>query len=340
MPKLSPGILLIAFFAILMGLAAAYVVKRQLAREPVKTQVVVERPQLIPLASMDIPVGRTVTIGDLMLVPITAQQWLARHLPREVLNNPQQVLGRILKVPIAKGEAFTPDSFYPDGMSPALATRLEPGFRAVTVSVSRIEALDGQAVPGSLVDVLFRTTPVPKEEIPETTTVLLKDIKVLAIGTNSTPGLHGGIEPKATKTAVTLAVSAEQAARLLVVEGHGELSLALRPADDAMAAAEGSLTLRDVLNLPPPAPKLVPFVAEIYRGGRRQTVVFAGTQVAEESFGGLDVLPPKPKEPSPTPEPEPPTEPEPDAAPRAKPAKRWSPPSAMTLAEPLADSFR
>jgi hypothetical protein len=102
-----------------------------------------------------------------------------------------------------------------------------------------------------------------------------------------------------------LAVTPQQAQELRVVEGHGDLSLSLRSDQENVAGvAPAPLTLAELLHIPPKLKEPEPFIAEIYRAGKRQTLVFAGTQVAKEDFGGLDIGKPKPP-PAPAPAPSP-----------------------------------
>jgi pilus assembly protein CpaB len=285
--QISPGILLIGFFAILIGLAGAYVVKRALstpAPQPVATPV--EKPLAVVLAAIDLQPGRIIRSGDIMNMQLTQAQFRVRKWPPVMLNDAKQVIGRMVQRPIGKGKPFEPDSFYPEGTGPDFAARLAPGLRAVTVLL-KTDALPSKAAPSSLVDVIFRAAAAKDASIPEVTQVLMQDVEILAIGDNSTPGIQGGIEAKEELHPITLAVSAEQAMKLKVAEGHGELSLALRnPEDRARASSISGLTLREMLSLPPISQ---PFVAEIYRGGQRQTLTFLPKGGIVEHFGGSPV---------------------------------------------------
>lgn len=323
MRQFSPGLLLLVFFAALIGLGGAYMVKKSLQKPPAPVVVKPKEPvQLLILAAVDIPPGRVVHSGDIMNVQLTRTQFAARKWPAVMLADGKQIIGRTVKRLTKKGEPFEPDSFYPEGTGPDITEQLEPGLRAVTVSVVGNSAFPEQAMPGSLVDVIFRSTPDPKQRIPEVTRVLMERVKILAVGNNSTPGLQGGIDPKADSQTVTLAVNPQQATILKVAEGHGDLTLALRSnSDSEVDALNFDLTLSQLLRVPPEQPPPQPpqpFVAEIYRNGQRQTLTFkptGGVQADQFSAPPL-TLPPPPTQPAP-PNPTPPA-----ANPPADPTSR------------------
>jgi pilus assembly protein CpaB len=300
--QFTPGILLLVFFAALIGLGGAYVVKKSLQKPPPVVAVKPKEPvRLVILAAVDIPPGRVVHSGDFMNLQLSQKQFAARKWPPVMLADGKQIIGRTIKRLTKKGEPFEPDSFYPEGTGPDITDQIEPGLRAVTITVEGASAFPSQAMPGSLVDVIFRSKPDPKERIPEVTRGLMERVKILAVGNNSTPGIQGGIDPEADSQTVTLAVLPTQATILKVAEGHGVLTLVLRAAgDDSFDIVDSSLTLSQLLRIPPEQPPPQPFVAEVYRNGQRQTLTF-------KPSGGVlnDQLPPVQPLPAPPPVDEP-----------------------------------
>ena len=288
MSRITPGTMIVAIFAVLFGLVGAYAVKRHLAGPAVAATV--ERTLRIPLASIDLPPDKPIRLGDIMLVPMTPAQMQERGLPLEVMANTQQIIGRILREPVLKGEPFVSTKMYPEGMGPSVAERLKPGLRAVTVAIKGTGALQGFASPGSHVDVLFRNFGDDKRDVPETTVTLVEDVEVLAFGTNAVPDVRNSGE----QGTVTLAVSAVQANALKVVEGRGDFSLALRNPDDAsLAGNSGPQTMEELLKLP----RKQVLTTDIYRGGTRQTLTFDRGLLVQESFGGQPLAPDKPQTP-------------------------------------------
>ncbi len=267
MSRVSPGTLIVGIFALLFGLAGAFAVREYLRPAPVEPEVVVEVPSVVPLASIDLEPGRPLTISDIMLVSLTKEQLQERDLPPEYMTNPQQIVGRILRKGMTKGEAFGTTRFYPEGMGPPLSDRLRPGLRAVTIALG--DSSTGLTTPGSHVDVLFRAD--SDDARPETTVTLISGVEVLALDGNSVPGTR-----ILDAVSATLAVSASDARALKIAEGNGIFSLSLRnPEDEQLAGGSGSSTLAELLNIPPAAR----FDAEIYRRGRRQLITFQGNAV-------------------------------------------------------------
>ena len=301
--QFSPGLLLLAFFAVLIGLGGAYVVKKSLQKPPPVVAVKPKEPtHIVILAAVDIPPGRVVHSGDFMNLQLTHKQFLARKWPPVMLADGKQIVGRTIQRLTKKGEPFEPDSFYPEGTGPDITDQIEPGLRAVTITVEGEGALPAQAMPGSLVDVIFRSKPNPKERIPEVTRLLMERVKILAVGTNLTPGIQGGLDPKGNAQTVTLAVMPTQATILKVAEGHGDLTLVLRTAgDDSLDVLDSSLTLSQLLKIPPEQPPPQPFVAEVYRNGQRQTITFKPTGGVQNDSAPKPSLPvtPPPQDPLP-----------------------------------------
>ncbi|WP_254512710.1 Flp pilus assembly protein CpaB [Anatilimnocola floriformis] len=320
MRQISPGTLLLLFFAGVIGLGAAYFVRKSL-QKPAPPPIVAKPKEpvyLVIMASVDLPPGRVIHSGDFMNVRYSQAQYVARKWPAVMLADGKQIVGRTLKKQLKKGDPFEPDSFYPEGTGPDISELIEPGLRAVTVNVLGDSSFPAQAMPGSVVDVIFRAKANPEQRIPEVTRTLMERVKILAIGNNATPGIQGGIDPKSEAQAVTLAVSPHQATILKVAEGHGDLTLALRGSSDAeVDALNPDLTLSQLLRIPPepppPAPPPPPFVAEVYRHGQRQTLTFKPTGGVQADQGNPPAVVPPPVVPQLPPANAPPADPAPPA---------------------------
>lgn len=288
MSRITPETMTLGILAVLFGLAGAFTVRWYLHQEP-PAEIAAPALVTIPMASNDLPPGKTLALGDITIQQFTREQIAEREIPTELaMTNPDQIIGRVLKSALKPGQPFLTTNLYPVGTGPSLAHRLKPGFRAVTIAVGGSGNLDGFAAPESIVDVLFRTVNDPRNPsarpLPEATYTLIEGVEVLALGNATTPGTNGS----ESVNRVTLAVTPQQAAALKAVEGRGELSLALRPDHSTVAGIRPArVTLDELLGIEP-APQ--PFVTEIYRGGSRQTVVFNRDTVMEESFGGMDSL--------------------------------------------------
>ena len=190
MARINTGTMTVGIFAVLLALVGAYAVRASLVREEPPARPA-PKSVSVPLAAYDLPAGRKITLGDMVLVPMTQEDIVRRKLPLETLMiDSQQVIGRILRSPLKTGEAFLTTNFYLEGVGPDVATKLKPGMRAMTIPIDDLSAVGGSAVVGSNVDVLFRTTARAADEkkkevaIPQTTVTLIEGAEVLAIGRN------------------------------------------------------------------------------------------------------------------------------------------------------------
>ncbi len=274
MSRITPGTVIVGIFAVLFGLVGAYGVRKYLQDQKPAPPPPPAGPRatIVPLASMDLEPGRVVVLHDIGLYSMTDAQIAERRkegkLPAAFMSNTEQIMGQMLRIPLKKGDAFTPDVFYPEGKGPTIAEKLDPGLRAVTISVDGTGALGGYDGPGSIVDVLFRTKADQAVGVPEATVTLLEGVQVLAMeqaDSRQPPG-------SSLENRVTLAVTAAQANALKIAEGRGTFSLALRNPDDIeLAASNVPQTLDGLLNLPGRREH----VTQIFRGGSAQVVRFA-----------------------------------------------------------------
>lgn len=290
MARISAGTMTAVIFAILVGLAGAYAVRQYLHR-PTEQLAIPERPAppqtiYVPMASANLEGGRTLTRNDVAILSVTADVFKQRGYDLEsYMRDVEQIIGRTLKTPLARGDVFLTTSFYPDGMGPGVAELLKPGYRAVTIPIQNVGAVSGFARPGTVVDILFRSE--AREGLTEVTMTLLERIEVLAVGKSAIPGQAVETKSKTDNLAVTLAVSPDQAKILKVVEGRGELSLTLRNPEDVMMPVSQrttKITLEQLLG-----PQFTPRVTkmDIYRGGAKESLVFEEFGVSDDQLGSL-----------------------------------------------------
>ena len=275
MSKLSPGTLLLGIMAVLFGLLGAYVVRLQMRPTAVAAQQEVQTV-VVPRASTDLKAGRKLTLSDIAVYRMTPQEMQQAGIQGTFMNNTQQIIGRILREDVARGDTFDTLQFYPEGVVPNPAERLKPGYRAVTVNIEAPAAVGGFATPGAWVDVLFRAEEKEDADLPEMTVTLVESVEVLALEEQTFTGATADQNDRSNKQemAVTLAVRPEQAAALQVVAGHGQLSLALRnPGDDTPLTLELPRTMHEVLDRP-----YTKWRMEVYRGGAISSVDFRRNQ--------------------------------------------------------------
>lgn len=292
--RTSSGTILLAFIAILMGLMGVYALRKLSNRQPAPEAA--QRPSsvTVPLAAMDLKVGRTITMGDIALMKMTRSQMKERGVQGPFMATPQQIIGRTLNVDLARGATFDTVHFLPEGERHGISNQLQPGQRAVTVSVTNNNALLGFAGAGQLVDVLFQTGDLLGYNQSSdarrraqyqsgrgssygggqqsAALTLMQGVKVLALEENAIattgPTSNGNGD---AYVRVTLSVSPEQAEVLRVVQGHGEMSLTLRHPDDrATVDLVDPRTLEEVLHLEVTRRRGM----EVYRGQRLRKIHF------------------------------------------------------------------
>jgi Flp pilus assembly protein CpaB len=227
----------VVVFAILVGLAGAFVVRQEMAkskRSDIGPPAVKPQPILVPVAAMQLEPGQTLALNDIALIPLTPEAFAkSKFAKMTFMSNTTQILGRTLKMGLQKDEVFLPEFLYPEGLGPGISDKIQAGYRAVTVPIQNAGAVQGFARPGTWVDVIFRADSRGPRR-PEMTMTLLERVEVLAINESLMANRQVNVKDEGT---VTLAVTPTQAKALKVVEGRGELSLALRHADDTLDMA-------------------------------------------------------------------------------------------------------
>lgn len=169
--------------------------------------------------------------------------------PAHCFGDPAQAVGKLLTVPVVEGQALTANLFAPEGSGLHLAGLLDPGMRAVTVSLSDYSGLEGLLYPGCRVDVMgtFAITGANKAG-SAVSTALLENVQVLAVGRQAVgdPESESDADNKgkgySKKILVTLMVDANQAEALQLGMEHGQIALAMRnPRDELQGDQDATL---------------------------------------------------------------------------------------------------
>lgn len=227
--RMSPAISLGA--SAVLGLAATYVAwqmtKSEPEAEPEVTEISlpVENEVSVVVASDVIVRGDAVTVEN-----VTVERWPESKAPYGYFSHGLEIgsneyAQRLALTDFQPGDPILDSRLSPLGARASLAGRLEPGYRAYTVRMDDVRGVAGFVLPGDKVDVLFtqdkgrnaRTVNLVSE-------VLLENVEVLAVDSNDNPLSE---DPRVFARA-TLAVNVEDAKKLSVASGLGDLSLALR----------------------------------------------------------------------------------------------------------------
>lgn len=207
------GILLSVFVAVAAVLwSRSAAVREETAVQPVKIRTLV-------VAAEPLRYGQK--IGEAQLKSI---EWRSDALPAGSFETIQDMGinddGPFALAGVAQGAPILRSQITAPGQKPSLSARLGLGEVAVTIPVNTITGVAGFVLPEERVDVLL-TRSLQNRRFAD---VILQNIRVLAV--NSMPDAGKG-EPVIAKS-VTFAAAREDAQKLVVAAGIGEVSLVLR----------------------------------------------------------------------------------------------------------------
>lgn len=123
---------------------------------------------------------------------------------------------------------------------PNLSGVLAPGMRAVSVKSSEVAGVGGFALPGDRVDVLVTRQVGSGQKTNSVLQVLAENVRVMGVDQSS------DTEKPTLSKAVTIEVTPEQAQAIALARAVGEVSLALRQADDTAPLSRRAMTVSDL----------------------------------------------------------------------------------------------
>lgn len=190
-------------------------------------------------AAHDLQVGQGIRKGDLKKVTV-----LARDIPKGAILTEQQALNRVALYPIAASTPLVTANLSKLAGADGIPATIDPGYRAVSVTINDVSGVAGLIQAGAHVDVLFTRPGTMSEAI---TSTILQNVKVLAIGHSVQP--NQVVDLKAPKVPVaTLVVTPEQAQKLELAKNEGRISLSLRNPLDHTEGVDGRPVSTDVLD--------------------------------------------------------------------------------------------
>jgi pilus assembly protein CpaB len=176
-------------------------------------------PLKILMTSEAVDFGEKLTAKKLQLV-----EWHANTLPEGAISSIEElnlsVDEHYFLPKIRKGAPVFRDQITAPGQKPGLSAMISGGMVAVTVPVNTITGVAGFVLPDERVDVLL----VRREGSGRVADVVLENVRVLAVD-SAFSAVDGN--PRPAKS-VTFELSRENAQRLILANGLGDISLALR----------------------------------------------------------------------------------------------------------------
>lgn len=185
-------------------------------------------PIRVIVAARDLPAGHVLQAEDLASreMPsafISAASW--RPEQRSALEGQALLIGLSRGDPITRGALLDQDER-------ALAARLRPGARAVTVPVDDVSSQAGLVRPGDHVDLLLAQETVEGADRCVVVRPLLDSLRVLATGRQQSPGVDSEQDPGRSYSTLTFDALPEQAQSLAAALRVGELIPLLRGVRD------------------------------------------------------------------------------------------------------------
>ncbi|MDR3562943.1 MAG: Flp pilus assembly protein CpaB [Negativicutes bacterium] len=220
MAKLSGrGLMVIALILSLLTAGLVYSYLKGVANQAIKPG----KPVIV--AKVDIPPKTVITPEMVQESSVPAE-----YIQPGAIVTMAEVVGVTSREQIVAGEQITQRRLAIPGQSRGFAGMIPNDKRAMTLSVTDVTGVAGFVKAGDYVDVLvtFDTNTVG-ENVSQ---IILQNMLVLAVDRETDAGQADAAKDKkeaASKTAVTLAVTPEEAAKLAVADEKGKIRMALRP---------------------------------------------------------------------------------------------------------------
>jgi pilus assembly protein CpaB len=199
----------------------------------------------------DIPEGETIPSDAL------EEREIAKNtIPADAITAASLASGRVAKYGISTGNIVSQHDLAPQGILLGFDARLKQGMRAVTFGVDNNSGVAGFVSPESHVDILGMVGTGPDTKAAP----ILSDVEVIAVGQiyQKSPGQTTSVPA----SSVTVAVSPEDARKLVKAILAGKLYLTLRNAKDNTPVATVDITSlfprshiagTEIATLPPPS---------------------------------------------------------------------------------------
>ncbi|MEL7606908.1 MAG: Flp pilus assembly protein CpaB [Sedimentibacter saalensis] len=213
----------------------------------------VSEPTIVEISKSGVIVA---TVDIAPNIPITQDMVKLVEMPDESIHQQSvkeinEVLGKIATSEIINGEqVLSTKLIVPGEGNGTLAYKIEPGMRAITVSVSNITGLSNMIIPDNKVDIIGQyevevDTPSDEEKTIDYTTMLLENVKVLAVDNIMTEQEKN--DSDVAYVSLTLEVTPLQAMEVSMSEYKGAIRAVLRSPLDEGITSLPALTVDKVI---------------------------------------------------------------------------------------------
>jgi Flp pilus assembly protein CpaB len=192
------------------------------------------------VATRDIPAGTT---WESAKASMTQRSVPTTLKPASAVTSSTQMTGRTSVRGISKGEVVTTAQFGGVSSAPGAGLEIPPGHNAVTMSISPPQGVVHYVQKGDLVNIFVTL----KQGDGALTKLLLSNVQVLANQPASTASSSEGVVGGGGEVILTLALTPDQAEKVIFSKENGSLYFGLvRPGD--APATTGGRTVQNVLN--------------------------------------------------------------------------------------------
>jgi pilus assembly protein CpaB len=274
-------IIRLAFFALMaLGLLGFGTVAWLATRPPPPDPAVVVASAKLNVLAMTqaIRPGNLLKPEDLTTKEVTRAQAGDDAMP-DTPDTRRSLVGAMVRSTLGAGDLVRSDDVMHPGDHGFLAAVLDPGMRAVSVSVDLVTGAAGLIWPGDRVDVILTQTmndnaiPIGRRVAAET---ILNDVRVIAIDQQLVQGAAPDAAARNART-VTLEVLPSGAERISVAGRVGRLSLAVRSIGGAPRSGPAGQPITTWASDVSPA-----LGVDVARGSRSTIRVFHGSADGKE----------------------------------------------------------
>lgn len=242
--------------ALLFGGAAAYLavdwINSQVSHQVAGQSNVPLRK--VAIAAADLRAGKELVTADLTIV-----QWPASTLPDGAVTDAAELVGRVLRNSVAKGEPLNESRLAAKGARGGIASLIAPGKRGISISVNDAVGMASYALEGSFVDIIVNSADAVEGDRQRSMSKIVLE-RVLVLRTAQAAQGEGRIG------AVTLEVTPAEAETLDLARSVGTLSLALRSDSEGEQVRTKGATKESLFgtNLKPaPVPVIQPVIPPV-----------------------------------------------------------------------------
>jgi pilus assembly protein CpaB len=234
--------------AVVAGILAAVLAGRFLGAKAEAAEVRLREryePRAVVVAAKDLPQGTQVDTSLLAVRKMPREYLPADAVPEERAT---ELIGAHTAIGIRRGTPVVAAALRQDLRPPRLAAVLAGEQRALTIAVDQMNSQAGNLLPGDWVDLYYSRT----EGGGATIVPLLQRVGVLATGAALRPEEDslGDAPTERNYSTITLALSATDAARVVLAQQSGNLSVVLRSPDDRSQLSVEPRSSRELLRRP------------------------------------------------------------------------------------------